>query len=84
MASGGGVLDLLFRNKKRTDQRYKGQSSLGSSDHEMLEFRLLRELSKTNSRITALNFKTGDFDLFRDLFGRLPWESVLTGKRQTV
>lgn len=59
VSSAGGVSDLLCRGRRGLVS-YTGQSSLGSSDHEMPELRLIRELSKTN-RITALDLKTGDF-----------------------
>lgn len=36
---------------------YRAQSRLGSNHHEMLEFRLVGEVSKTSSRITALDFR---------------------------
>lgn len=36
---------------------YRAQSSLGGSHHEKLEFRLVGEVGKTSSRITALDFR---------------------------
>lgn len=42
----------------------------------MVEFKILREVRKTNSRITTLDFRKADFRFLRDLLaehnGRLP------------
>lgn len=37
-----------------------------------VEFRFLKEQSKANSRITALNIRRADFGLFMDLPVRVP------------
>lgn len=44
----GSLLDLLLTGKE-----VKANGSLGCSNHELGEFKILREASKTNSRITA-------------------------------
>lgn len=38
-----------------------------SWQYKMVKFRILRKKSKTNSRITTLNFRSTDVGLFRDL-----------------
>jgi len=50
--------------------RVKG--SIGCNDHEMVEFKILRAARKAHSRLTTLGFRRADFDLFRDLLGRVP------------
>jgi len=57
----------------------KAGGSLGCSDHEMVEFRILRGGSRPISRITALDFKRANFGLFKDLFGGIPWVRGLEG-----
>jgi len=42
-----------------------------------VEFRILREGNKANSRITTLDFRKVDFGLFNDLHGGIPRERVL-------
>jgi len=54
--------------------------SLGSSDHEMVEFRMLRGGSRPISRITTLDFRRADFGLFKDLLGGIPWARALEGR----
>lgn len=41
----------------------------------MLEFRIWRGGIREKSRIPALDFRKGDFGLFSDLLGRIPWDS---------
>jgi len=54
--------------------------SLGSSDHEMTEFRILRGGSRAVSRIKSLDFRRANFDLFKDLLGGIPWGMALEGR----
>lgn len=50
---------------------------LGCSDHEIVEFILLRNMEQTKSKIRRLNFKKDKFQLFRELVNKTSWESVL-------
>jgi len=56
------------------DVRVRG--SLGCSDHEMMEFRILREGNKANSRITAPDFRRVDSGQFMYLLGGIPCDTV--------
>jgi len=47
-------------------------SSLCTSDHQTVEFKILREENKTY-RVLILAFRTADFDLIVDLLGKIPW-----------
>lgn len=58
----------------------KGRDSLGCSDDEVVELRILRGSSRPKSRTTALDFRRADFNIFRDLFGRISWDMAL-GRR---
>ncbi|GAB0207425.1 mitochondrial enolase superfamily member 1 [Grus japonensis] len=60
------------------DVKLKG--SLGCSDHEMVEFRILRAARRARSKLTTLDFRRADFGPFRDLLGRLPWDKALEGR----
>lgn len=46
-----------------------------------LEFKVLRCIWKTNSRIITPDFRGADIGVFRNLFGTIPQEIVLEGKR---
>ena len=45
----------------------------------MVEFTLRRALRQVKSN-RKLNFRTADFQLFRELIKKTPWETVLMGK----
>lgn len=67
----GALLDITLANKEGLTGDVKADESLGCSGHETVEFRFLRRGSKAKSKITILQFRTGDFDLFRDLLERV-------------
>lgn len=80
------VIDKLIRKnallvilQKRKVGDLMAEDSLGSSDCEIIEFKILREVSKTKSRIATVNFRRADFALFRNL-GKIPWETALEDK----
>jgi len=50
---------------------------LGQSDHEMLHFSILVEPQRGVSRTATLDFWRADFNLFRTMVERIPWEVVL-------
>lgn len=56
------------------------KSSLFCTKHGTVKFKILRGVSNTYSRITTLDFPRADFGLFRDLLGRIPYETALKGK----
>jgi len=53
---------------------------LGCSDHEMVEFRILRGGSRAISRIKILDFRRANFGLFKELLGGIPWVRALEGR----
>ncbi|GAB0177486.1 hypothetical protein GRJ2_000213900 [Grus japonensis] len=69
----GVLLDLVLKNKEGLVEDVKVGGSLGCSDHEMVEFRILHGRSRAISRITTLDFRRANFGLFKDLLGRIPW-----------
>lgn len=42
-----------------------------------MEYKILRGMNKTKSRITTLDIRRPEFELFRDLLGRIPREIAL-------
>lgn len=72
----------MLTNNKELVRDMKVKESLGYGDHEMMEFKILREGSREKSRTTALDFRRADFILFRALLGRIPWAMAL--KRRGV
>ncbi|GAB0208586.1 hypothetical protein GRJ2_003324300 [Grus japonensis] len=76
----GAMLDLVLTNKEGLVGDVKLKGSLGCSDHEMVEFRILRAARRAHSKLTTLDFRRADFGLFRDLLGRIPWDKALEGR----
>ena len=53
---------------------------LGCSDHEIVQFRILRGGSKAISRIKNLDLRRANFGLFKELLGGIPWAWALEGR----
>ncbi|GAB0202667.1 mitochondrial enolase superfamily member 1 [Grus japonensis] len=76
----GAMLDLILTNKEGLVGDVKLKGSLGCSDHEMVEFKILRAARRALSKLTTLDFRRADFGLFRDLLARIPWDKALEGR----
>ncbi|GAB0199162.1 mitochondrial enolase superfamily member 1 [Grus japonensis] len=74
------MLDLVLTNKEGMVGNVKLKGSLGCSDHEVVEFKILRAARRVHSNLTALDFRRIDFGRFRDLLGRVPWDKALEGR----
>jgi len=75
----GVLLDLILMNKEELVADVKVGGSLGCSDREMVNFRILHGGSRAISRIKTLDFRRADFGLFKDLLGRITWVRALEG-----
>lgn len=64
-------LNLLFTNKELVEDVIIS-SSLGCSDHAIVELKILRGVRKESSRVQTLDFRRADVVLFRELVGRIP------------
>jgi len=76
----GVVLDLVLTNKGGLVEDVKVGGSLGCTDHEMVEFKILRGGSRAISRIKTLDLRRADFALFKELLGGIPWVRALEGR----
>ena len=77
---GGAPLDFLFTNRKGLVGDVVVRRCLGQSDHKMVEFSILGEVMRGTSKTAVLDFRRADFELFRTLVGRVPWEAVQKGR----
>ncbi|PKU28388.1 dtw domain-containing protein 2 [Limosa lapponica baueri] len=59
----GAVLDLVLTNKEGLVGNAKPKGSLSCSDHEMVEFKILKAARRAHSNLTTLDFRTADFGL---------------------
>ncbi|GAB0176134.1 hypothetical protein GRJ2_000078600 [Grus japonensis] len=76
----GAMLDLILTNKEGLVGDVKLKGSLDCSDHEMVEFKILRAVRRAHSKLTTLDCRRADFGLFRDLLGRVSWDKALEGR----
>ena len=77
---GGAPLDHLFTNREGLVGDVVVGSCLGQSNHKMVEFSILGKVRKGISKTAVLDFQRVDFELFRTLVGKIPWEVVLKGR----
>jgi len=73
----GTLLDLLLTNKEGLVEDVKTGGRLGCSDHEIVEFRILRGGSRVISRIKTLDLRRDNFALFKELLGGILWARAL-------
>jgi len=66
----GALLDLVLTNKEGLVEDVRVGGRLGCSDHEMVEFRILRGGSRAISGIKTLDFRRANFGLFKELLGK--------------
>jgi len=76
----GAILDLVLTNKEGLVANMKLKGSLGCTDLEMVEFRILRAVRSVHRKLTTLEFRRAEFGLFGDLLGRAPWDKALEGR----
>lgn len=74
------MVDLILTNKEEVVGNVELKGSLSCSNHEMVEFEFLRAVSRAHRKLTDLHFRRAEFDLFRDLLGRVAWDSALDGR----
>ncbi|PKU35663.1 rna-directed dna polymerase from mobile element jockey-like [Limosa lapponica baueri] len=74
------LLDLALTNKEGLVEDIEVGGNLGCSDHAKTEFRIMGSMCKATSRIEALDFRSGNFDLFKKMLGDIPWVRALEGR----
>ncbi|PKU42769.1 dtw domain-containing protein 2 [Limosa lapponica baueri] len=74
------MLDLVLTNKEGLVGNVKLKGSLGCSEHEMVEFKILRVARRVPSKLNTLDYRRAYFGLFRDLLGRVLQDKALEGR----
>ena len=46
----------------------------------MVEFKILGVSKRVCNKLATLDFRRADFELFREVFGRVTWEKALEGR----
>ena len=73
----GTLLDLILTNKEGLVSNVKLKGSQGYSDNKMLAFKILRMSKRVHSKLATLDLRRTDFDLLRELLGRVMWDEAL-------
>ena len=76
----GTLLDLILTNKEGLVSNVKLKGNLGCSDHKMVQFKILRASKTVLNKLATLDFRRADFELFRELLGRVTWDKALEGR----
>jgi len=71
------MLDLMVTNASELIGDVKTGGSLGCCDHTLVVFTVQRDKGKSRSIVRTLNFRKANFQLFKELNNRIPWERVL-------
>jgi len=64
---GDTTLDLMVTNTKELISDIKTRSSLGFSNHTLVELANLRDKGWARSKVRTLNFREANFQLFKEL-----------------
>ena len=76
------MLDLVLTVRgvqEESIREVKIGRSLGCSDHDLVEFVILKNVGLAKSRVWTLCFMRAHFQLLKELLSGIPWETVLKG-----
>jgi len=79
-ARGDAILDLMVTKASELIGDVKIGGSLGCSDHALVEFTVLRDMGQAKSKVRTWSFRKENFQLFKELVSRTPWETALRDK----
>ena len=74
------LLDLLLANQEDLLDNITTNGSLGYSNHNIVEFKILTSTLKTSSRTKTLDFRRANFKMLRAQLRGIPWEASMEGK----
>jgi len=69
---GDAILDLSVTSESELISDVKTGSSLGCSDHALVEFAVLGDMGRAKGEIRTMNFRKANFQLFKELVNRTP------------
>lgn len=70
-------LDLVLTDVDDLIKEVKIGGSLCCSDHALIQFVILRDVSLAKSKVRTFNFRRANFQLFKKLVDEIPWDTVL-------
>jgi len=73
-------LDLVVSNASEIISDVMIGGSLGCSNHTLVDTAVLRDKGQAKNKSRTLNFRKANFQLFKGLINRTPWEITLWDK----
>lgn len=70
----------FFSPNDRGDNKGRWYAGSHSHQHEMVDFKILGAKRRLHSKLTALDCRRADFDLFSYLLARVSWDKALNGR----
>ena len=80
LTSSSTLLDLLLTNREGLLNTTTTNGSLGYSDNNIVEIKILLSTLKTGSRTKTLNFRGADFNMLWAQMQWILWEASMEGK----
>jgi len=77
---GDMILDLMVTNASELIGDIKIGGNLSCWHHTLVEFTVLRGMGQAKSKVRTMNFRKSNFQLFKKLVSRTPWETALRKK----
>ncbi|CAM5117040.1 unnamed protein product [Natator depressus] len=74
---GDAILDLVLVSSEDLIEEMVVRDNLGSSDHELIQFKLNRRINKNKSATRVFDFKRADFQKLRQLVREVDWTEEL-------
>ena len=68
---------MMATNTSELISDVKIGGSLGCSGNAWMELTVLRDMGKVRSTVRTVNFRKANFQLFKKLVNRTPWETTL-------
>ena len=70
----------LLTNEEELVTNVKLRACLGCTYHKRVEFKIFRVLKRIYSKLATLDLKRADFELSREMLGKVMWEKALEGR----
>ncbi|KAK4807115.1 hypothetical protein QYF61_018456 [Mycteria americana] len=80
LTRNSALLDLLLPNQEDLLDNTTTNGSLGYSNHNIVEFKILLSTLKTSSRTKTMDFRRANFNMLRAQLQGIPWEASMEGK----
>lgn len=71
------ILDLIITSVNELTGKVKMGGRLGWNNRALVDFAVLSDMGQVRSKVKPLNFRKANFQLFKEIVKRVPWETAL-------